>query len=72
MKKQFPLEYVDAIEILPGEMPKVIRTTVLSSNKPVIAGGLIADHEDVQLALQAGAVSVSTSKFELLNKVGNL
>jgi glycerol uptake operon antiterminator len=61
IEKQFPLEYADAIEILPGVMPKVIRRIAGMAKKPVIAGGLIADKEDVYHALSAGAVSVSSS-----------
>lgn len=52
----------DAIEILPGVMPKVITRIVKSVDKPVIAGGLIADKEDVLSALHAGAFAISSSK----------
>jgi glycerol uptake operon antiterminator len=66
IEKQFPLEYADAVEILPGLMPKVIRRIVGLTNKPVIVGGLISDADDVRIALEAGAVSVSTSNCKLL------
>jgi glycerol uptake operon antiterminator len=65
IEKQFPLDCADAVEILPGVMPKVIRRIVKMIDKPVIAGGLIADKEDVRCALEAGAVSVSSSKIAL-------
>lgn len=55
----------DCIEILPGVMPKVIRRIVRAVRQPVIAGGLLADKEDVMAALNAGAVSVSTTNREL-------
>lgn len=55
----------DAIEILPGVMPKVIRTIHHETRIPVIAGGLIADKEDVINVLKAGAFGVSTSKKEI-------
>lgn len=55
----------DCIEVLPGLMPKVIRRIVSSEQVPVIAGGLVSDKEDILNALQAGAVSVSTTKTEL-------
>lgn len=55
----------DAIEILPGVMPKVIRTIHHETRIPLIAGGLIADKEDVINVLKAGAVGVSTSKKEI-------
>ncbi|MDR3336568.1 MAG: glycerol-3-phosphate responsive antiterminator [Treponema sp.] len=66
IEKQFPLEYADAIEILPGLMPKIIRKISDISKKPVIAGGLISEREDVRLALEAGAVSVSTTNSSLI------
>lgn len=55
----------DCIEILPGVMPKIVRRIVQSVRQPVIAGGLITDKEDVMSALDAGAVSISTTKREL-------
>jgi glycerol uptake operon antiterminator len=66
IEKHFPLDYADAVEILPGVMPKVIRTIVEITGKPVIAGGLISDQEDVRSAIEAGAVSVSSSNMDLL------
>ena len=55
----------DCIEVLPGLMPKVICRIVGQEQIPVIAGGLVSDKEDIMNALQAGAVSVSTTKAEL-------
>jgi len=66
VEKQIPIEYADAIEILPGLMPKVIRYLTRLIDKPIIAGGLISDEEDVQSAIDAGAVAVSTTKSALL------
>jgi glycerol uptake operon antiterminator len=66
IEKQFPLEHADAIEILPGLMPKIIRKISGISKIPVIAGGLISEWEDVRLALEAGAVSVSTTNISLI------
>ncbi len=51
----------DAIEILPGLMPKVIRRVCHMVKVPVIAGGLISEKEDVMAALSAGALAVSTT-----------
>ena len=59
-KHQAP-EYSDLIEVLPGLMPKVIRQVCQMTDKPVIAGGLITDKEDVTGALSAGAVAVSST-----------
>jgi len=46
-------------------MPKVTKTIVKATNKPVITGGLIQSKEDVINSLQAGAIGISTSKKEI-------
>ena len=55
----------DCVELMPGVMPKVIRQMRRHISVPVIAGGLISDKEDIMSALDAGAVSISTTKQEL-------
>ena len=65
IEKQIPFESADAIEILPGAIPKVIKTVAGFTRKPVIASGLINDKEDVMGALGAGAMSVSSSNCEV-------
>lgn len=65
MGKQLSIARPDAIEILPGLMPKVIKRVVKMVRIPVIAGGLISDKEDVMSALGAGAVSVSSTSREV-------
>lgn len=55
----------DAIEILPGVMPKITQRIVKETQRPVITGGLIMDKSDVIDALQAGAIGISTSKREI-------
>ena len=60
--RQLATAEADAVEILPGVMPKVIRKISGSTDKPIIAGGLISDKEDVINALAAGAVSVSSTQ----------
>lgn len=52
---------INAIEILPGIMPKIISKIIHDTRIPVIAGGLIEEKEDVIECLKAGAVGVSTS-----------
>lgn len=52
----------DAIEILPGLMPKVIKMFADATSMPVIAGGLIHDKDDIMAALNAGAYSVSSTR----------
>lgn len=61
VEKQLVLVKPDFIEILPGVMPKIIRHISSKIRIPVIAGGLIQDKEDVVAALNAGAISVSTT-----------
>jgi glycerol uptake operon antiterminator len=68
IEKQFPIDYTDAMEILPGLMPKVIRRLAALTDKPIIAGGLISDKEDVKSALNAGASAVSTTRLELIKE----
>ena len=52
----------DIIEILPGiVLPKMIKRINKVSRVPIIAGGLIADKEDVMNALDAGALAISTT-----------
>lgn len=63
--KHIPGGTADFVEILPGVMPKVIRGFVQKAGIPVIAGGLIADKEDVVSALGAGATAVSTTRENL-------
>ncbi len=55
----------DAVEILPGVMPKVTREIVTSTDRPIIAGGLIKDKDDVIQSLKAGAMGISTSSSEI-------
>lgn len=57
----FTQDSSDLIEVLPGLMPKIIRRVAQLTGKPVIAGGLISDKEDVTGALSAGAVAVSST-----------
>lgn len=51
----------DLVEVLPGAMPKAIAQLAASIQKPIIAGGMIRDKEDVTRALSAGAVGISAS-----------
>lgn len=55
----------DAVEILPGVMPKIIKRICNLVNTPVITGGLIDEKEDIINALGAGAEGISTTAKEL-------
>lgn len=59
--RQPSMNNADAIEILPGLMPKIIQKLVGVSEKPIIAGGLITDKEDIVNALSAGAIAISST-----------
>ncbi|WP_317853840.1 glycerol-3-phosphate responsive antiterminator [Chakrabartyella piscis] len=65
MEKQRTQIKADIIEVLPGVMPKVIRKLKGICHQPVIAGGLIGDKDDVMDALEAGAISVSTTNQDV-------
>ena len=60
----------DAVEILPGIAPKVIRAIKSKIDTPIITGGLITNEIEIVNALKAGAVGVSVSKKSLW-EVGN-
>lgn len=51
----------DAVEILPGIIPKMIKSINKEVNIPIIAGGLIKDKTDVINSLKGGAIGISTS-----------
>jgi glycerol uptake operon antiterminator len=51
----------NAVEILPGIMPKIIKKIHLETRIPIITGGLIMDKEDVIQSLNSGAIAISTS-----------
>ena len=55
----------DAYEVLPGVIPKLIKQITSECDKPIIAGGLIRDKEDVVLALSAGAIAVSSTNSKV-------
>jgi glycerol uptake operon antiterminator len=55
----------DFIEVLPGVMPHMIAEVYERTGVPIFAGGLIRTVTDVELALQAGAEAVTTSKIDL-------
>jgi len=55
----------DYIEVMPGVMPHMITEVLERTKIPIFAGGLIRSVEDVERALAAGAVAVTTSRAEL-------
>lgn len=65
LPKQVSLSGADAIEILPGCMPRVISWIREDTDLPLIAGGLVCDKEDVIGALGAGATAVASSNRDV-------
>lgn len=61
VNKQLKVSGAEAIEILPGCMPRVISWLVDDLTIPVIAGGLVCDKDDVVAALKAGAAAIASS-----------
>ncbi len=57
----------DAIEILPGLLPKVIMDLKKKFSIPVITGGLISEEDEVEILLKVGASGISTSSSKLWN-----
>lgn len=55
----------DAVEIMPGIMPRITDRISSSLDVPVIVGGLISYEEEVKSALENGALGVSTSSIKL-------
>ncbi|PAV27763.1 glycerol-3-phosphate responsive antiterminator GlpP [Virgibacillus profundi] len=55
----------DCVEVLPGLVPSMVEHIRTETNLPVIAGGLIKQEEEVNAAMNAGAVAVSTSNRAL-------
>jgi glycerol uptake operon antiterminator len=62
---QLRLSRADAVEILPGCIPRVVRWIQREQTVPIICGGLVCDIADVQAARYAGADAVATSNSEL-------
>lgn len=55
----------DAVEIMPGLIPRVIRELKSRISVPIIAGGLIRDRSEIETALEAGAMAVSMGDKKL-------
>ncbi|AWK52459.1 glycerol-3-phosphate responsive antiterminator [Clostridium beijerinckii] len=63
--KNHMLSECDALEILPGLIPKVLGIISKELKKPIVAGGLIETKEEVMHALSSGATCISTTKKEI-------
>lgn len=65
--KIFNENFIDAVEILPGVMPKIIKKLSSKSNVPIIASGLIVDQDDILTALNSGAIAISTTELKIID-----
>ncbi|BDU51395.1 glycerol-3-phosphate responsive antiterminator [Haliovirga abyssi] len=55
----------NAIEMLPGIIPSVVKQVAKNTNTPLITGGLVNTKEDIVENLKSGADGVSTTNKEL-------
>ncbi|WJH32922.1 glycerol-3-phosphate responsive antiterminator [Paenibacillus aurantius] len=55
----------DAIEVMPGIMPRIIREMTNLTPLPIIAGGLVGTRQEIDEALEAGALAVSVGSHDL-------
>lgn len=58
----------DAIEVMPGIMPRIIREMTDMTPLPIIAGGLVGSREEIDESLRAGALAVSVGSIKLWPK----
>lgn len=61
----------DFIEVLPGIVPSLIQEIKEKTGIPIFAGGFIRTEQDVEQALKAGAVAVTTSNTKLWKRYEN-
>lgn len=55
----------DAVEVMPGVMPRVIQEMTGLTPLPIIAGGLVGTKQEIDDALAAGALAVSVGTKDL-------
>ena len=64
-RKMLESFHPDMIEIMPGVMPKIIKSLRGSTSIPLIAGGLISEKKEVMELFEAGADAISTTRQKL-------
>ena len=64
-KKQLLTFQPDFMELMPGVMPKILKTVRGYTEIQLVAGGLISDKKDILAAFDAGVDAVSTTREEL-------
>lgn len=58
----------DFIEVLPGVIPHMITEVINKTGIPVLAGGLIRSKKEIDDAIKAGAIAITTSDSSLWYK----
>ena len=58
----------DMIEIMPGILPKVIKSLKTRLSMPIVAGGIIETEQEICEVIKSGAMAVSTGKVSLWEK----
>lgn len=61
LKKQLMSFRPDAVEIMLGVMPKILKIMRDFTDIPLIAGGLLSDKKDVMAAFEAGVDAISAT-----------
>ena len=56
------------IEIMPGILPKVIKSIKTRLTMPIAAGGIIENEQEICEVVKSGAMAVSTGKVSLWEK----
>lgn len=65
LRKQLGIFKPDAVEIMPGVIPQILKEIRGFVVIPLIAGGLLSNKKDVIAALTAGADAVSATQEDL-------
>lgn len=55
----------NAIDVLPGIMPTIVKKIITDTNMPVISSGLISNKEDIDSIFNAGAIAISSSNKKI-------
>ncbi|WP_277753213.1 glycerol-3-phosphate responsive antiterminator [Metabacillus mangrovi] len=58
----------DYIEVLPGVVPSLIGEIRKETDIPILAGGFVRTHEEVDAAIKAGAAAITSSETSLWKK----
>ncbi|MBM7573654.1 glycerol-3-phosphate responsive antiterminator [Aquibacillus albus] len=59
----------DAVEVMPGIAPQIVKILKKEIEQPIILGGLIWNEKQIEKALKAGADGVSMSKEGMWNSL---